>query len=86
MFGNAIGEVMLAEGGLFSLSPDGRRMIAVKSDGHLHLHHVDGNRDMLNLSILGISLSEFTSDGNKIIGISNDGIVRVLDGTPWEEK
>ena len=87
--GRLIGEPIRSGGSFaspaFELSPDGSRLLGYKNDGQLHLHHIDGHRDILNLSVLGQSVTKMTSDGNKIVGVSPDGIVRVLDGTPWVE-
>lgn len=84
--GKVIGEVLCLAELPFQLTPDGSRMLSFKNDGQLHLHHVDGHRDMLNLGVFGPSTSKMTSDGTRIVVGSPDGIVRVLDGTPWEEN
>jgi WD40 repeat protein len=67
------------------ISPDGSRFVLTTVDGRMHLHHIDGNRDVLDLGFLGFSDARFTSDGNKVVSVSPEGIVRVLDGTPWKE-
>jgi hypothetical protein len=60
-------------------------MIAINRNEAPYLHHIEGNHKVMNLGRQRFDSARFSADGNKIVGVSPDGIVRVLDGTPWEE-